>query len=461
MARHCVALEISAEAVHLAVAETSRKSPRLVHVEQQPRSEDTPLVDQLHTLAKPYLGGQTEVILAVPGHKAFLRRLSFPFGNRTKIQAAIELEMAAQLPVHQEECIVASLPPLREKNGFDVLAVALPKETLAELVGQFHAWGLPVHIVEWLPSALAIGLGAPLGNAILLHSDPVTTSMILLENGQAARFRILGPLDELSLKEAATTLTRAKVMLEREHGTPSLPIYLVGPGAERNLLDHLRQQDLQVDIPLVTTGKVPVAPELLPVAALALRGARGNAAGFNFYRPQFDLRKMLSPFHRSLMPQVGLAIVTLLLLLATLVIGDLRKVNQAAALKNEMEQIYRSTFPGKAPIVDAKAQMEGWLQQARGRSRLLQADGQGSAQSVLTELSRRIPRDLSLTIDNFQYEPDSVRMSGFTTSLEAVDRIKSLVADAPVFTAVQVATVKMSADGKRAEFTLTFKPRPE
>lgn len=82
------------------------------------------------------------IVLAYPGARAFLRRLSFPFKEKARIDATLPFQMIGHVPVEPDEihCAYARVPT--DGPGAETLAVAVPIDDFAAFLADARAQGL-------------------------------------------------------------------------------------------------------------------------------------------------------------------------------------------------------------------------------------------------------------------------------------------------------------------------------
>jgi general secretion pathway protein L len=79
--------------------------------------------------------------------------------------------------------------------------------------------------------------------------------------------------------------------------------------------------------------------------------------------------------------------------------------------------------------------------------------GQSSALAVLKEISR-LPDLVTVEFQEFALNSEELKLSGQTSSFEAVNQMSEVLAESPLFSKIQVTDAKMSLDGSRIDFRM-------
>jgi general secretion pathway protein L len=127
---------------------------------------------------------------------------------------------------------------------------------------------------------------------------------------------------------------------------------------------------------------------------------------------------------------------------------------QYGALRQEIRQVFTATVPEIQTIVSEKAQLQDALDALHARQRLLQGTTTVSPLELLRQLSAAMPDHVSLDLDEWTFDADSVRLKGSTTSFDATETIKATASGLGVFKDVQLKDVKTATGGKKVSFGL-------
>ncbi len=311
--------------------------------------------------------------------------------------------------------------------------------------------------------ALAESLGLPEAEAeqIKRELSPVGPADARARAAHAALLKALEPL----VAELHKTL-----VAYRQTGGPEVGrLLLVGGGALLAGLDELLARALELPAQVVRPGQLAgvavgvqgmaLGPEYAPALALALDAlGRTPHSRLNFRQGPFAYRKELAGLRRRLAVAGGLAAALVLLLGGNFYASYTAKARRYAALEAQVQQVYRELFPrGPAPaneVLALRAQTEAL------KKELAQVGGLAGSRltplDILAELSRRVPRDVRIDVQELVIERDRVRMRAETDSFESVDRIKAELLKFDQIKDVQVSDAKVNANQTAVGFRFTI-----
>ncbi len=459
MEKRFIGIDFDGSSVRVAIMESDREKSFVVA--KHPCSTPEEMTAGLREIiGDPRLFGD-RVALAVPAVEVFVRRLKFPFTDARKIESALPFELSSQLPVTIDELSVDFQAPVPDKEGgCRTCAAALRTEYLEKLLATFDGADIPVHIVDVAPFAYARGVREQLPDALLVSVGAEETTLALMKDGRMSDYRLIpGQGDE---DETARLLVREATALQREAGTQNLPMALIGPGATPTLEEKLRQSGRQITRLRFSSEGRDIDPEYLPAVALALRAAAPpKEREFNFRRGKYALKSEWAGLKKELIAASVVLFLTIATLAGTAGLNYAHKSNRLQALDQEMVAAFRETFPGTQPMVDIPLQMRSRINELRNQARQIGSGPQGSAVSVLNEISQRMPRDVTVDVRDLAFSADLVRMEGVTTSFDAINQIARALQESPLFAEAQIADAKASIDGNRVDFrlNLTFQRR--
>ena len=73
---------------------------------------------------------------------------------------------------------------------------------------------------------------------------------------------------------------------------------------------------------------------------------------------------------------------------------------------------------------------------------------------LLNTITEKIPKDITVNIDDLMMDKTKIKVQGDTDSFEHVERIKREFETIPFFKKVEVADAKLAADQKRVKFRI-------
>jgi general secretion pathway protein L len=454
------------------------------------------------------------VVSAIPAHVTFIRNLLLPFQDPRKIREVLKFELEPHIPYSVDDVIV-DFAKLRDSDagGCEVLAVAVPKQAVAEHLRMFELAGLAPEIVDWeifgelngylawrrppLPGPVAlINLGASKTTVAIVKEGRIRFTRSIARGGhlltEGIRQRLtLTTAQAEALKLSMREKDRAQIaepvatflgLLTKEIDHTLLAystrtaedakieefILLGGgaglPEASAYFREHydvpttVFDDDHQLFPPLPLTLQ-PHAGLAMPAAlGLALRPARRRALGLDFRREEFALRKSYEEIRGQLLSLAGVAALLVGLSLFDLYYHLHTKELHYAQLQKQVETLFRETFPDVRRSGNELAQAREKLREIetnlKGVGTL--SGPQGSALEMLRELSVRLPQNLQIKITELTISTEGISISGETLSFDGLDNLKKAFASSPYFAEVKVSQAIAGTGGKGVEFKIAI-----
>ncbi len=464
MRKRLIGIDIDRSRIRVAVAHEEKGVAKLVSLGEKTYGAPEEFLPALEELLAGERHFGDRLAAALPAGESFVRRLSFPFADPKKVEAALDFELSTQLPIAVETCLTSFQKPIPDgENSFRVTAAAVRTETLQEYLAPFDQGAIPLQTLDLAPFAFVDGLKDHLTDGVLasLGEEEITLSLIC--EGRLADYRFLPGGRQRTPEEILRFVLRENEILQKAAGRSELPLFLIGSGATPELFSALEQQGRKVERPAFHLEDTPVAPEFLPAVALAMRAGADKEAGFNFRRGPFALRSEWAALKRGLIAAAILLVLSGVSLAGSAYIKYAHQAHRAEALRAEMVQIFKKTLPDTHAIVDIPLQMDGKIKEMKKHSLLIGAGAQGSPLTVLREISENTPKDITVDIQEFTFGPDGVRLDGVTTSFDAINKVAKSLENSPVFKDAQITDAKMNIDGSKVDFhlNLTFSGEKE
>jgi len=454
MSKRFIGIDIQSDTLQIAVAGGDKKQVRLQQLISRPLPDRAELPRLLMEILGP-AGFGDRLMLALPARRCYLRWLTFPFRDAKKLASAIELELSVQLPIDVEQYQLAYRSLNDPEQPDRIAATAVPNQLLDESLAQFDEETWPAHLVDITPFALAESLTGCRDGDLLIVADEQETAVCTLQRNAVTSLALLPAATDQSSDEVADFVGRQARMQLGAAEPGSVRAWLVAPKHAEALQQTLQNLGFQLAVPAVPGQQVSPSLPGLKAAMFALCAARHDKQqGFNLRQGSYALHGEWQKLRRSL---VAVAILAGLLLTswgATAWIRHAELNNRSNQLAKQMEQIFRQSFSASDPIVDIPRQIEAKISEMRRKTELLGLTSQGSVLRLLDELSQRIPADLPLEIKELIYSADNLRLSGFTSSFDAVNQAADSLQTSPLFADAKISDAKMSLDGSRVDFQL-------
>ncbi|OEU61442.1 MAG: hypothetical protein BA870_01335 [Desulfuromonadales bacterium C00003094] len=455
MDKRFIGIDIDRGWVRLAIAGYDTDGPQLLATDKRPWADPTELCQALRELTGDTRIYGDRLAAALPAAAGFSRWLHYPFTDPKKIDEALHLALTTQLPVADQDCMIVTHSRLPEDEGCRVAASAVPEEAVGDFLAPFETEKIPLQLLDLAPFAMPQALAERCETAVVILLREQETVIALLQQGHTADYRLFSQVP--SGVERSTWLLQQSRMLQAQHRLSGLPLYLLGPQADQALLEALRQQGQQAEIPDWMLAGQPVAAEFLPAVTLAWRALRSDREdGGNFRRGAFALQGEWAALKKKLVVAGAILTLTLILAGASAWLGYAHKAQRAEALQDQLTSLFRSTLPQTQTIVDIPLQMRQAIGKLRSKGRLLGVGNSGSALAVLQEISARMPNNIHVDIDYLNYGADGLRLEGSTDSYDDINRIARSLEQSPLFGEAQISDAKTSIDNQRIGFRLNL-----
>lgn len=479
-----------------------------------PRADDdVPLPELVRRFVEFHHLATEHVVVSLPGHRLSSRRLSFPFSERRKLAQAVPFAVEEELPFDLEDVVVDWTVTGGDRSRAEVLAAIAPRAEVSALLEQLQQAGCAPRTIE--AEGLVLGnLSAAFdlpGHRLLADLGHSKTTFCLLVEGDAVAARTI-PLGGRHLTEALAgdrglslpEAERAKCeegvfgsgslppqtakVLDRfvrevvrtlgaveevTAGVPPSEITLFGgtsllAGIDGFLAEETRIPTARLGLPRPDHGAGLVAggaPLLFaPAIALGLRGTAQARTRMNFRRDEFAVRMDVGRLLRDFRGTAWLAGLALVLAVVSFGIRGFLDSRHAAALEDQAGLLYGEALPGQAIPDDPVGALRAQVAAANERADFLGVyRGNLSALDLLTEISRLVPTDLDISLEELTIDRQTVRMRVTARSFEAADRLGVELAKFAPFDSARIGAIETDSKtgGKRFNVTISLKPPGE
>jgi Tfp pilus assembly protein PilN len=198
---------------------------------------------------------------------------------------------------------------------------------------------------------------------------------------------------------------------------------------------------------------------VMPVAlGLARRQLSRRASGLDFCQEEFALRKSYDEVRGQLLSLGGMVALLVGLALFDLYYHLRTKETQYTALQQQVESLFRETFPEVRRVSNEVSQAQEKLREIetnlKGVGTL--SGPQGSALEMLHELAVRTPQGLPVKLTDLTISTEGISISGETQSFDGVDSLKKAYASSAYFDEVKVSQARAGTGGRGVEFKIAI-----
>jgi len=519
-----VGLDLGAHSIKAVELPPSLRAQEPVPLHTMPRGEpfaETPspetLSEEIARFSTLHPFDPDHVVTAIQGSQISLRRLTFPFRDRKKLNQAIPFAVEGEIPFELDDIVIDWMSLAEVGAGGEVLSALTRRENVASRLAELEAAGVEARALEAeglvlgnlsalfdLPArCLIVDLGHRKTNLALVVADRAVNAHAIPVAGAAfskaiarargctieeaedqkcreqsdafASFPELEPVlarlsrDIMRFLDATLGQLVAEEASEEQEASagPIDEIILVGGSARLAGIEAALQT--QVGVPTRCLGAPrendagplldPSADPVLfaPALALALRSTSKATSRLDFRQGVFAYRtNYLQILSQDLRPTAILATVAAALGLISFGTSLWLESSRAADLEGRARALYSEVLPGN-PGSNPVPAMGRALREAQDRADFLGIYGTDlSAVDLLAELSRRIPPDVKVKFEDINIDRRVVKIKVLGENYQAADRLKVLLAKEPPFENAQVDKVKSTRDGAGTRFNLTL-----
>jgi hypothetical protein len=124
-------------------------------------------------------------------------------------------------------------------------------------------------------------------------------------------------------------------------------------------------------------------------------------------------------------------------------------------LDQQVDAVFRSTFPDVKRIVDPVHQMRLKITDAQKKAHLTDAAGKSILTiDLLNEISRLIPETVDVEFTRLVIGPENLLIDGNTDTFNAVDEMKNRLETAKLFRGVTISSANIDRKANRVQFKL-------
>ncbi len=507
--KNVLGLDLGSHSIKAVELTQGLRSVEVVRFHAELRDPEQPLAGQLSRMLITHSFRRDNVVAALRGDRISVRRLSFPFAEKRRIAQAVPFELEDQVPFDIAGMVVDWALIERDGPRAQVASVLAPRTEVSALIETLHQARCDARIIEsegLVLSNLASSFEFP-GTRLLVDIGHTKTTVCAIKSGVAVSARSIGIAGRsfteavaqeraLSLEQAerwkhergiaepgvGSPFPRAEAVLERlaneirrfaESLEEQLPggiggMVLLGGGAQLDridgwLADRTELPTERLGAPRADSGldrATSEAPLLLaPALALALRGSGRGTTRMNLRQDEFARRADFSRVRREYGSTGIFAAIVAVLALVSFSIGAVLESSAAGGVEQQIAALYREAFPD-GPLPDNPvAAMREAVRDAEERAEFLGVyRGNLSALDVFTEISKRVPNDLDVGLEELAIDKQTIRLRVEAKSFEAADRLGSELAKFPPFEQAQIGAIETDnrTGGKKFNVTISL-----
>ncbi len=417
----------------------------------------------------------SDYVVSVPAHQFIFRNMQVPFHNAKKIRMVLPFELEPTLPFAVEDLAIDfhTLNGAPAGDQTELIAAAIEKNQLAPYIEALSTVNIDPEklTLSGLSIALCLAHQAdPQEDLLFIEIDDTHATLFVLVDGRLQLIRSF-PLPAAGPSKTSILCAQIQQTLAAFQESSELnfePIEAVINDIEddegematdiSNILDipvKVSSIAERLDIPLKTDADIQWIPGQMDNAlALALMEVEGYG-GLNFHKGQFAAQKFVVK-HKSALIKTGiLAAAVLVLMFFNLMMKTHTLNNRIDAIKGQMAQIFKETFPEIKSVKYPFEEMKAKMRETKGNA-AFQADTGPHVRSIdiINKISEKIPENITVNLNRLVIQPDNVLISGTTDAYDSVDTIKSSLEEVQQFEKVSISSANIDRSGKEVQFML-------
>ena len=476
MSRNVLGLEIREKSVAAALLSSGFKGSLLEAQGYFPiaagATDDEALIAALQAAVEALKPTGATCVVGIPATLVSFRNLTLPFTDLRKIRQILPFELEPSLPTAVDE-LIFDFDAVRRDGRHDLLAFAVQKSVIRRYVDCLAAVNLRPAVI------VPVGYAAA---RFITRSDPDGDDVLFIDTGDdvhtvyAVRGGSIRAVRSLPVADAAvpvrrhleTTIERTLTALAASSDLALKPSRVFSTGPQAGMLNGGKGSATLLGEPVRSIDEIRHfprlkgaldAPELASgqfdqALVLALMDVEA-VGGINFSTERSTIQHYWSEFRASIV----LTAVLVVLALATGLAGQFLAVNakarRLAELDQQIETVFRQTFPDVNQVVDPVRQMQVRISEMDAGSASPELpDTQIRVIDILNALSRQIPAALDVSITRMVVGADNVVLSGDTDTFNTVDEVKAGLDRADIFNNVTISSADLEKSGQRVRFKL-------
>ena len=454
MAKTYIGIDVDSNLLRVVALEETGSELKTVAIVQRDLESADQTAEVIATILGEWDTTNARMAIALSVGSALTRQITFPFGDRKKIAAAVPLELGARLPIDLSNHFINSLPPVPLEGKFSTIGLALPLDLIETTVAPFDEQQLPLRHVGIAPFAYISRLKEQPDDCLLIEIRQYEISTLLVQGGEPVSYRTFARSSSLSAADTVEQICRDVMSLQKSTGLENLLILLIGPGLDSDLQKLITAVLPNASVPNESFEGDELPAPFLPALALARLAAAQGRRSFNLRQGQFAFRGSMAPFRKQLIAAALLLTLTLVALIGGSWLSYARKATTANQLQKQLQALYLQTFPQTTDVPkDIPLHMTSRLNEARRQSQVL--GGPVSAPLPTIEaVTRAVPAGSETMIKELNYDKDGIRLAGRAKSFDAVDQLAAGLKSELIFADARISDAKMSVDGKRVDFRI-------
>jgi Tfp pilus assembly PilM family ATPase/Tfp pilus assembly protein PilN len=482
MVKRCIGIDIGSS--HLRAVQILRKGEefcieKVFSTQTQQNTNSMP--DILKSLISQHrFDRRANLAISMPQNAVFFRNLETDSAGTERFRDLDSSTLEHDFPIQPDE-IVAQACSYRHLPGekYSVLTAAVSRKLLHERLNIFAVAKMHPTLVDAAIFAIhsTVAVNHPeimTGQAIIAYVNETYLTLAVTQDNDILIVRNIpiisssgNNVDSVQERIAEVLPHEAQITWQKVFNKEieeNTKIYLVSENGTFDGLETLVEENLHCQTTTVNPyAKVKKPPDyndgvgICVAEGLALRALVPEATtGINFLdadnaniKPALNLKRESAIFVTLVTAIVVVSLIGLFIRLSHL-------ETKHTQIKNEIRDIFQQVLPEEKNIVNPLVQLEQKLQSLRKDYTLLgfiSETGVGPVE-ILHAISKSIPSEANIKIDNMLITSASVRLTGTSQSFESIYNWQRLLKDTSPFSTVDVQDIRREPESGLAHFTI-------
>ncbi|WP_028580348.1 type II secretion system protein GspL [Desulfogranum japonicum] len=493
MVKKALGIDIGDDFITAVVTRLKGRQGEVISAHSISRGYEESLEDQLSQLVENLQWEKEEVFCGIPLSMLSVRNHFLPFQEKKKIIQALPLELDDQV-IHSidDQVFDYSLVSV-DGTGSSLLTFTLLKEDMLRILASLQAQHVDPDVVMPRIFALANAVGRrhSTGLCLLLWIDISSLSLVLLSEGVCVFCRRIaypeemhvqspfrfddGSIDIIDQNRAEQCFKQVSASIRQSldflhfKGRPVgnvERILVTGPMSGNETICHMLHKYLAArveaidvaslfDVELQFAQNVTFQGNIFQTAlCLSLAGLQKQPL-LNLRQANFSKKLALFSSKKHMVASGLIGALVLILGTGYLAIDNYRLQQKDTAQEEQMQAIYKQTFPA------AKVMRESYGPMKSAMKRFQQGATSGPVFSdekrnleLLADISSRISDELELQVARMVIDQEQIMIRGETTTYNSVDAIKNALSESDRYTGVQIISATADKKTKKIRFEI-------
>ncbi len=485
MAERIIGIDIDGDAIKVAVVEKSFRNMEVVRLDARKISGHA-TKDEIVTTLKKMMGeikydADEDIVTAVlPSRLLSSRTITVPLKKRSQILEILPYEIEPSTPFSADDFVCDYVPVESSDDGTKLLSAIALKADLAQCLNIFKKADIAPDVVVPAPFAIYVAIdddiNAPSGSlGVILETMHDSTGITFLKNKVPIAFHFLSHnTNETPSKRAkaiSLELGGMLMTLERQGETAKISTVAVcGEHAESaELLQEIKRAVSFSTVKAIPSGVQASAlvknldvglSSFAGVLGAAYRTADSRAKGsINLLTGEFEKKQKLTGHRSQNIITASLIAILIITAFTSSIMESVALDEKHKDLKKEIRAEFKKALPDVKNIVSERQQLKNAMSSIESKTALIGPALMETDPFLkrLTDISKAVPADVKIDINEFVYEWEIIELAGQTVSYEKIEAFKKNIEVLPWVKKITIKKTKAAVSSEKINFRFEIK----